>query len=257
MLAQQRQALIVERVRRLGAVRVADLTEMLEVSDMTVRRDLEALAARGLVEKVHGGATAVVEQSADEPGFAAKVVRQQQEKEAIARRAVTLITPGAAIGLTAGTTTWTLARHLGEVPDITVVTNSVPVADLLHASRGPHTVILTGGLRTPSDGLVGPVADAAIRSLHVDLLFMGVHGMDAQRGFTTPNLTEAQTNREWVRASRRLVVLADHTKAGTVGLASMATLDEADVLVTDDLVDDAFAQVLDEHVSELMLVSAG
>ena len=113
------------------------------------------------------------------------------------------------------------------MPGLTVVTNSIPVADVFYrAGRPDQTVVLTGGTRTPSDALVGPVAVAAIRTLHLDLLFLGVHGMSERAGFTTPNLMEAETNRALVAAAARLVVLADHTKWGTVGISSIAALSE-------------------------------
>src|SRR6185312_1752669 len=138
-------------------------------------------------------------------------------------------------------TTYALAHHLLDVPDLTVVTNSVRVADVFHSAargvaagrEGAATVVLTGGVRTPSDSLVGPVADRAIRSLHFDLLFLGVHGLSVEAGLSTPNLAEAETNRQFVRSARRVVVIADHTKWGTVGLSSFATLEDVDTLVTD------------------------
>ena len=164
MLAGQRQKFILGEIRRLGAVRVGDLTDLLSVSEMTVRRDLDSLAASGMVEKVHGGATANRRLSADEPGFEAKSHRQLAEKEAIARTAAELVRPGQAIALAAGTTTWRLAHHLLGVPDLTVVTNSIPVANVLnHEPRPDLIVVLTGGVRTPTDALVGPVAMAALR----------------------------------------------------------------------------------------------
>ena len=95
--------------------------------------------------------------------------------------------------------------------------------------------MLTGGVRTPSDALVGPVADLTIRSLHFDLLFLGCYGFDADAGLTTPNLAEAETNRALIRVARRVVVLADHTKWGLVSLSSFARLSEVDVLITDDM----------------------
>src|SRR5216117_2934759 len=131
MLAQQRQAAILELVRRHGGVRVSQLVRQFGVSDMTIRRDLEALAERGLVDKVHGGATVAGPGSTEEPGFDAKSVRQRAEKAAIA----------------AGTTTAALAAHLVDVPGLTVVTNSIPVADALyHTGRSDQTVVLTGGI---------------------------------------------------------------------------------------------------------------
>jgi DeoR/GlpR family transcriptional regulator of sugar metabolism len=235
MLAQQRQQAIHDMVQRLGGVRVGDLVREFGVSDMTIRRDLEALAERGLVSKVHGGATTLDQQhSTDEPGFAAKLVRQQVEKEAIAAQAATLVAPGTAIALSAGTTTCMLAGLLLDVPGLTVVTNSVPVADVFYKARRPdQTVVLTGGIRTPSDALVGPFAVSAIRSLNVDMLFLGVHGMSTHAGFTTPNLMEAETDRALVAAARRLVVVADHTKWELVGISTIAQLHDAQILITD------------------------
>ncbi|MFH9070023.1 DeoR/GlpR family DNA-binding transcription regulator [Streptomyces alboflavus] len=240
LLAEQRRALILDEVRRRGGVRVNELTRKLGVSDMTVRRDLDALARLGVLEKVHGGAVPVAEASTHEPGFEAKSGLELTAKEDIARTAATLVAPGTAIALSGGTTTYALAHHLLDVPDLTVVTNSVRVADVFHSAQrssgqrqGAATVVLTGGVRTPSDSLVGPVADQAIAALHFDVLFLGVHGISAEAGLSTPNLAEAETNRRLVQSARRVVVVADHTKWGTVGLSSFATLGQVDTLVTD------------------------
>jgi DeoR/GlpR family transcriptional regulator of sugar metabolism len=221
---------------------------------MTIRRDLEALAERGLVAKVHGGATTLDQHSTDEPGFAAKLVRQQAEKEAIARRAAKLVAPGTAIALSAGTTTCMLANLLLDVPGLTVVTNSVPVADVFYkARRADQTVVLTGGIRTPSDALVGPFAVNAIRSLNVDMLFMGVHGMSTHAGFTTPNLMEAETDRALVSAARRLVVVADHTKWELVGISTIAALPDAHTLISDSGLSGGARDALVSEVGELVI----
>jgi DeoR/GlpR family transcriptional regulator of sugar metabolism len=257
MLAAQRHKLIVEETRRQGAVRVSELTELLAVSEMTIRRDLDALAAAGLLEKVHGGATIRGGLSAEEPGFEAKSHRQLKEKEAIARAAARLVEPGQSIGLTAGTTTWRLAHHLAHVPDLTVVTNSIQVADVLHREPRPDlTVVLTGGVRTPSDALVGPIAMTAIRSLHLDVLIMGVHGVTADVGLTTPNLLEAETDRALVAASARLVVVADHTKWGVRGLSRIAGLEDIDVFVSDHGLDRAARATIGEHVERVLIAPA-
>ncbi|MEP6812421.1 MAG: DeoR/GlpR family DNA-binding transcription regulator [Actinomycetota bacterium] len=254
VLAAQRHKLIVEQIRRQGAVRVSALTELLGVSEMTIRRDLDALAAAGLLEKVHGGATLRGGLSADEPGFEAKSHRQLREKEAIALAASRLVEPGQAIGLTAGTTTWRLAHHLAQVADLTVVTNSMQIATVLHRdARSDLTVVLTGGVRTPSDALVGPIAVTAVRSLHLDVLFMGVHGMTVDPGLTTPNLLEAETDRALVAASERIVLVADHTKWGVRGLSRIAGLDELGVLVSDPGLDAAARATIGEHVERILI----
>jgi len=255
LLAGQRQAYILERVRIDGGVRVADLVRTFNVSDMTVRRDLELLAERGLVEKVHGGATALPDDPVIEPGFAAKSSMQQPEKDAIAVAAVALVRPRTAIALSAGTTTYAVAQQLLDIAGLTVVTNSPPAADLLHYSgRTDQTIILTGGVRTPSDGLVGPLAVAALRSVHVDLVVMGVHGMDPHTGFTTPNLLEAETDRALIETGRRLVVVADHTKFGVIGISSIGRLDEADVLITDNGLPTDARSALETAVGRLVVV---
>ena len=258
MLARQRQARIVDEVRRRGGVRVSDLTNLFDVSDMTVRRDLEELHRRGLVHKVHGGAVPA-SNSAEEPGFEAKSVRERREKEALAAAAAALVVPGQALAVSAGTTTRTLATVLAGIPDITVVTNSVRVAEAFAGSAGPsrQIVVLTGGVRTPSDALVGPVADAAIRSLHVDVLFLGVHGMDPVAGLTTPNLAEAETNRAFLAHAQKVIVVADHTKWRTVGLCTFGPLSAIDVLVTDDGIDQDARAVLGDTVGELVLAPVG
>jgi len=215
---------------------------------MTVRRDLGVLEDHGLLEKVHGGAVVRAEPSTAEPGFEAKSARQLAQKEAIAARAAQLISPGSAIAVSAGTTTYALARHLVGIPHLTVVTNSVWVADVLHRSENTTlSVLLTGGLRTPSDALVGPLAIAALRSLHLDAVFMGVHGMEARAGFSTPN-------RAMVASGRRLVVLADHSKWGVIGLSSMAELGDASIVVSDTGLSPHATKTLSEHVDELILV---
>jgi len=255
VFARQRQAYILGRIREDGAVRVADLVRDLGVSDMTIRRDLELLDQRGLLEKVHGGATALPGSALFEPGFAAKSAFERGEKEAIAEAAVGLVEPGTAIGISAGTTTYEIARRLVDVPGLTVVTNSVPVADVFyHGGRGDQTILLTGGVRTPSDALVGPFAVAALRTVHVDVVFMGVHGMDPHSGFTTPNLLEAETDRALVETGRRLVVAADHTKWGVVGISSIGRLDQADVLVTDSGLSSEARATLETAVRSLVVV---
>ncbi|MGP3945404.1 DeoR/GlpR family DNA-binding transcription regulator [Streptomyces sp. 6N106] len=265
LLAEQRRALILDEVRRRGGVRVNELTRKLNVSDMTVRRDLDALARLGVVEKVHGGAVPVAEASTYEPGFEAKSGLELSAKEDIAKAAAAMATPGTAIGLAGGTTAFALAQQLLEVPDLTVVTNSVRVADVFYNAQrsaalggvgprpGAATVVLTGGVRTPSDTLVGPVADAAVRSLHFDVLFLGVHGISVEAGLSTPNLAEAETNRHFVRAARRVVVVADHTKWGTVGLSSFATLDQVNALVTDPGLPKEARAEISEYLPELVV----
>lgn len=257
MLATQRQDVILAEVARAGAVRVADLVERLDVSDMTVRRDIAELARRGQVRRVHGGAVAL--HPAHEPAFASKRDLAEAEKDAIAAHAVAGIVPDICVALSAGTTTHRLAEAIAARPDLrplTVVTNSLPAAQRLHRTGDRDlTVVLTGGTPTPSDALVGPLTVSALAGLRVDRLYLGAHGIDAEAGLTTPNLLEAEADRALIAAAAQVIVLADHTKWGVVGLARIAGLDAVDTLVTDDRLPAAARRALAEQVGELDLVA--
>jgi DeoR/GlpR family transcriptional regulator of sugar metabolism len=241
MLARHRQSLILQAVRNDGSARVSDLTQQLGVSDMTIRRDLEVLAKDGLVEKVHGGAVLPGSHGGHEPGFEDKLVLERPEKTSIA--------------IAAGTTTFALAQCLLDVPGLTVVTNSLRVANLFSGNHSPDvaSVVLTGGMRTASDALVGPVADLTIASLHFDTLFLGCTGLDPEVGLSTPNLAEAETNRALIKVARRVVVLADHTKWGVVSLASFAPVEKINVLVTDVLLPADAHAALAGRVGEIVV----
>lgn len=257
MLAAERRDAIVAQLVTSPAVRVTQLAQQFDVSEMTIRRDIDALDAAGALTRVHGGATRPQTLSAAEPGFSANTARHREAKQQIALAASRLVTPGMTISLTGGTTVYELAALLPDLGPLTVLTNSLPVADLLNGLAAQDrcrnvNVLLTGGERSPSEALVGPLATATVGLLNVDLCFMGVHGVDATAGITTPNLAEAETNRAFARQSARLVVLADSTKIGVVALAQIVDLAELECLVTagEPLGEGALAE-LEHHTTVL------
>lgn len=237
MLAAERRRAILRALNSGGAVRVADLAAQLAVSEMTVRRDLDALDADDLLRKVHGGAV-TRHNRGEEPWASVKAAQQRAEKAAIADVAAGTVEDGVTIAISAGTTTTELARRLRHRSSITVVTNSLTVFDVLTAPSAGGAdapqVYLSGGVRTPSDALVGPLADAAIASFRVDATYLGVHGFDPNAGLTSPNIAEAQTNRTLIGIGAELVVLADHTKYGEIGTNVFASLGQVDTLIVDD-----------------------
>ena len=246
VLAQERRDAILRALLPSGAATVAELAAALGVSEMTIRRDLNALATQELVEKVHGGAV-LARGGAAEPPFASKRRVNAAAKAAIAEAAVAMARDGMTVALSAGTTTWQVARRLRQgVRDLTFVTNSLNVAGALE-ENGWHSIVVSGGsFRTPSDALVGPFANQILRQLNVDLLFLGVHSIDPKVGLTTPNIAEAETNRVLVASARRVVVVADSSKLGQVSLATFAGMDDVDVLITDAGADPAVVDALRE-----------
>lgn len=256
VFATQRQARILDQVRRSGSVRVAELVEQLGVSDMTIRRDIAALASQGVVERVHGGATAVhapeVTRSIAQPA-----AHRGTQKAAIALLAASLVDPGSSVAVSGGTTTTELAAALAAVADLTVFTNSLPVAEVLHASRRDDlTVVLTGGERTASGSLVGPWTTTGLHNLHVDWAFLGAQGMDEQAGMTVSSLVEAETNRALMAAGRRTCFVVDSDTWQTVSLSTVAPLDEIDVLVTDSGLSRGAHALLTASVGTLLVADA-
>ncbi|WP_309126816.1 DeoR/GlpR family DNA-binding transcription regulator [Microbacterium sp.] len=256
MLVTERRERILALVRERGTVPIPELIAQLGVSDMTVRRDIELLAEAGEVQKVRGGVRA-----ASGIGVRSPVPAPSGERRAIAMAAAGLVEPGMAIGISGGPGGVALAQELARVPDLTVVTNSLTVSDLFSPpdrADAPYTqtVVLTGGVRTPAQSLVGPVAVRALEQLHCDVVFLDVHGLDVQAGMTTMNLLEAETHRAFMAAAREVVVLADHTRWQVVGLTTIADLSDIDRLIIDDgLVDEAREQ-LAAHVGRLDIAAS-
>jgi DeoR/GlpR family transcriptional regulator of sugar metabolism len=186
-----------------------------------------------------------------------KAGQQRAEKAAIAAVAAETVEDGMTIAIGAGTTTTELARGLRQRPSITVITNSINVfremTDPAGAGTDDPLVYLSGGVRTPSDALVGPVADAAIASFRVDATYLGVHGFDRRAGLTSPNIAEAQTNRTLIDIAGRLVVLADHTKYCEVGTNVFARLTQVHTLIVDDGLAEDDRAAVGSQVGDLMI----
>ena len=176
MISSQRQHLILSRLRTRGAVRITALSKELGVSAMTIRRDIADLADKGLLKRVHGGAVST-STLLSEPLFSVKSQMELGLKDAIAQRAIEYVSPGDVIAIGGGTTAYVFAQHLLEsqrANGITILTNSIPVAELVQALESKDVeVIVTGGVITRSNSLVGPIADKVIASLRVNTVFLG------------------------------------------------------------------------------------
>ncbi|MEV7319086.1 DeoR/GlpR family DNA-binding transcription regulator [Streptomyces sp. NPDC093970] len=233
MFAAERRQLILEMVRANGAVSLRELARVVQTSEVTVRRDVRALEAEGLLDRRHGGAV-LPGGFTRESGFPQKSHLATAEKTAIADLAAGLVEEGEAIVVGAGTTTQELARRLARVPGLTVVTNSLLVAQALaHANR--VEVVMTGGtLRGSNYALVGSGAEQSLQGLRVSKAFLSGSGLTAERGLSTSNMLSASVDRALVQAAAEVVVLADHTKLGTDTMFMTVPTDVITRLVTDE-----------------------
>lgn len=228
---EQRKQRILEVLARNQAVAVAQLAQSLEVSEASIRRDLQQLEQAGLLRRTHGGAVSN-HISTFEPSLAEKEVQLKAEKQAIARVAVDLIEEGDTVMLDAGSTTLQMARQWRRTHNVTVVTDALNIAWEL-AAAGVEIVVTGGNLRALTLSLVGPIAEGSLAGLHVNKLFLAANGIDLQAGLTTPNLAEAQTKKAMMRSAREIILVADHSKVGRVAFAQICGLDKVHCLITD------------------------
>ena len=208
----------------------------------TVRRDLTTLERHALLRRVHGGAIPI-ERLGFEPALAARDSVLTAEKERIARLALAELPDEGSILLDAGTTTARLADALPADRELVVLTNALPIAMSLSVRPNITVLMLGGRVRGRTQAAVDAWALQALADTYVDVAFIGTNGISPERGLTTPDTTESAVKRAMIRAARRSVVLADHTKVGQDHLSRFAELDEIDTLITDSGLD---AQVADE-----------
>ncbi len=241
-LAPQRWDNLRALIRDSGVIRVEDLSRRLKVSAATVRRDLDQLERSGAIRRVHGGAVSV-ESRLEEPVFEDKTSLAAREKRQIAEAALKFIEAGDTIYLDGGSTVLELARLLRDRTNLTVVTNSLHAAHEL-AGRGPRLIAIGGELRRLSQTLVGPLTRLVLQELHLDKAFMGTIGFSLKEGLTTTDPSEAFTKEVVMGQARRVIVLADSTKAGKVSFANAGRWENVHVLITDRQMDKAFAKEL-------------
>lgn len=219
-------------VRNAGRVSLVDLAGRLGVSEMTVRRDLDALQQRGLVERVRGGAVAITQPEAD-GGFAARRDWQSATKDRIGRAAAALVEPGSTVLLDAGTTTVHVARHLLDRAPLTVAVLSLPVAAQLADRPGIRLIVVGGESRPGEQSLAGPLAAETLRRLSFDVFLMSVGAVSADAGWSEFTLEDAAVKQVGLVRARTTTVVADASKLGVRAFASVAPLGAVDRLVTD------------------------
>ena len=211
---------------------VCDLALEMATSEMTIRRDLKALEAEGLVRRIHGGAL-LVPSRAYEPTFREKSHQFVEEKRRIGAAAAAMVEPGDTIILSPGTTTMEVARHLAGRRNVTVVTSAVNIAVELAGDPEIEVIVTGGRLRGTTYALVGSLAEENLRGLHVNKLFLGGNGLTIEHGLTTPDLSVATTDRALLRSAEHVIVTVDHSKIGRATLCQTAPIESINVLVTD------------------------
>lgn len=255
MYAAERHRAIVSLLRERDRVSVTGLSQRFGVTTETIRRDLEQLDERGLVQRVHGGAVPRVPDFVAESGLIERQGLNTASKAAIAQRALAFLPPaGGSVVLDAGTTTGTLALALPEGVELPgIITNSVAIASLLSARDVGDVLLLGGRVRRITQSAVGTQAVEALGRLRVDVAFMGANGLSLGHGFSTPDVDEAAVKRAMMASARQVIALVDSTKLGVEALHSFARLTDIDVLVTDSALSEDARTKLTESGLEVVV----
>lgn len=254
MYAEERQQAIADLVARKGRLSVNALAAEYAVTTETVRRDLSLLERAGIVRRVHGGAVPAAALSALEAKVGDRDLAHADEKDRIAKKAVSLLpASGGSVLLDAGTTTARLAMMLPREVSLTVVTNAVPIAARLAGSAHVSLHLLPGRVRSTTHAAVGNETVAAVERLRPEVAFIGANGLSVGHGLSTPDHDEAAAKRAMVHAAHRVVALVDSSKVGQELTVRFADLSEVDVVVTDSGIDAAELAALEETGVEVLV----
>lgn len=246
MLVAERYEKIVGLVNERGSIRVTELSELCQVTEETIRRDLDRLEQAGRLRRSHGGAVSVKDAHHAEIPYTEREITHAEEKKRIATEAVKRILPKERILLDASSTAWYMAANVPDLP-LTVLTNSIKVATEL-SSKEKIEVISTGGiLAQRSLSFVGPLAERSLDAYHVDKVFLSCKGVHLDRGISESNELQARIKERMIGMADEVILLADSSKFGTRAFTHVADLDQVDVIITDRGIDKATLERLQER----------
>lgn len=232
MLIEERRQHILSLIQKQGRVLVDELSTSLDLSKITIRKDLDHLQSKNLLVRTHGGALSAHAGVLSDPTIREKKDLNHEEKVRIAKAAAAMVSEGQCIILDSGTTTTEIARTILSFRHLTVITNSLNIAADL--ARSDFEVILIGGtLRKNSLSVVGPLAEDVLGEMHADIVFLGVDGFDMKIGLSTPNVLEARVNRAMVKAAEKVVAVCDSSKFNRRSLSLIVGISDVDHVITD------------------------
>lgn len=252
MLAQSRKDKILEMLKEDGSVKVAELSRIFKVSDVTIRQDLEKLEQGGLVTRKHGGAF-LKTIGKQVQNFALANLINMDKKELIGKKAAEYIDNGDTIILDSGTTTTEIAKAIIDKQNITVITNAINIVMLLGANPAIDVILTGGEFKAPTLSLTGQKAADFFDGLHADKLFLATAGISLKSGLTYPSLSDIAVKKAMIEAADKVYLVADSTKVGKSSLASLGALSLIHYLITDSDITEKDKEVFKEHEIDFII----
>jgi DeoR family transcriptional regulator, aga operon transcriptional repressor len=253
MTLTERHQFILDKLKKEGNVNVVELCNELNVSSVTIRKDLKLLEDKTLVYRTHGGGTLVNPYTVDKH-VNEKAKINSAEKQEIGNVAAKLIDPNDSIIIASGTTVLSLAKSIQPQESLTVITAALNVATELSQQANIEIILLGGILRKSSTSVTGYYAEKILEDFSCSKLFLGVDGIDIEFGLTTTNAMEAQLNRKMIQAAQKTIVLADSTKFGKRGFGKICGLEDIQQIITDSGIPERTANTLKSMGIEVTIV---
>lgn len=252
MTIAERHRFILNKLNTEGFVSVAELSKEMEVTMVTVRKDLKLLEDKGLLYRSHGSATPKSPYVNDRPVNEKRLV-QIDEKTKIAAMAAQMIEEDEAIIIGSGTSVLALAKAIPKNFKLTVLTGAMNVTIALLDYQNIEIVQLGGAVRKSSSSVVGHYAEDMLHSFACSKLFLGVDGISLEFGLTTTNMMEARLNAQMIKSVQKTIVLADSSKFGSKGFGKICDIDDIDVIITDEGISDNYRNTLEERGIEVFI----
>ena len=253
--ASDRHTLLIGLLKKRGYCSVVEMSQLLNVSAMTIRRDLHMLQEKHIVEVTHGGASFIASKRI-EPDFDIRTHEHLPEKQAIGKMAAALfIEAGDIIGIDSGSTTLEIVRSLPNVP-LTIVTHSLAAANFVAWNKLYSLIVLGGVMQHEANCLCGPQAIAALQTLNINKLFLSASGLLLLDGLSCNNLADAEVKQALINSSRKTILCMDSSKIGRVYLARFAPLNIVDILLTDNGISDESREAIEQQQIEIITASA-
>lgn len=249
----ERRDRILDIVRHKGRITVDELIETFKVSGATIRRDLEFLAHQGFIIRAHGGAISKG-RVALEPDYFEEKERFLEKKKRISREAAKLVEESEVIFLEASTTVLQIANFIADKKSLTVVTNSLEIAQELKQGEGINLIVTGGVLKRRTNSLIGPLGELSLSQMRFDKAFIGISALKPSFGVSTPTLEESQTKKEIVKAANQVIALSDHSKFGKQNFAFVMPLEEINILITDKGISSFFKEEIEKKGVEVVVV---
>ncbi|MGM7719757.1 DeoR/GlpR family DNA-binding transcription regulator [Metabacillus sp. Hm71] len=252
MLPQDRQREIMKQLLEFRTVKISDLSRDLNVTRETIRKDLYEMEEKGLVRKVHGGA--ILNKANLETKYTNRKSTNEAEKRSIAKKASEFIEDGDTIYIDYGTTAWFFTREILNKKNLTIITNSLPIANEIIDYSDFEVIIIGGTVRKNEKSLFGPIAYRGIENLYVDKGIFGIGGIDLNAGYTNVHMGESEVSRLMMTHSQKIIVMADYSKFNTITMNKVAAIEDVDILITDVNIDDELLKQLKEMNATVITV---